>query len=422
MDKKELFSIITKEPIIAEFQKIIGSLELVTTTAQSVHQDQFNFEEYSQIEQLSEPISALIKKQLPENTGENLFMVFDGGFSSFSFDTICHILVKKALTCETITGFIEFTKKILLTKKAIGSHIVVVWGITPKSKCKLTDDIIIVPISELPNSKKQSNLINYQLSQFMNMGLPIDAPSAAIILKFSVEPFLGQLDDKAKQKITDDYLLRRKYVDDILLCLTLIGPCIPTKYKEWFQYDDPEIEEANIHTSFMFPKTEILPMVFRNIGQWDEEKATIAINKFLHLESGVKNKIRVSLERLNLAMRRSYVGDKAVDLSIALESILAEGIGENTHKVSLRSAIIIGGEINDQLRIRAIIGSLYTIRSNMVHNGQVDNKVKPHGLPKMGTSIVVDEAIKITAQIICKILEKNTIPDWYEFELTSRMK
>jgi hypothetical protein len=122
---------------------------------------------------------------------------------------------------------------------------------------------------------------------------------------------------------------------------------------------------------------------------------------------------------LNQAIRRLRSGDRALELAIVLESLLADGPGENTYKVGLRTALLIGGDEDTRLANRAVVGALYTLRSQLVHDGKVSDKVKVVRRGKVNTSQVVSEAVRISAQVIREVLDRGEIPDWYLLEVKS---
>jgi hypothetical protein len=106
-------------------------------------------------------------------------------------------------------------------------------------------------------------------------------------------------------------------------------------------------------------------------------------------------------------------------VSIALESLLADGGTENTYKVGLRSALLLGGELAERLDIRTVVSGTYALRSALVHEGEAGDTIRLKRRGKEKSKEVVNEAILICARVIRRILELGGIPDWYEFELSN---
>ena len=119
--------------------------------------------------------------------------------------------------------------------------------------------------------------------------------------------------------------------------------------------------------------------------------------------------------RLNLAIRRQSIGDRALDVCIALEAILSDGQGENTYKVALRSALLTGLGTE----ARAAVGATYTLRSALVHDGVAPPMVKVAGNGKTRSEEVVAEAIRVCADVIDAVIRRGELPDWYEYEINT---
>lgn len=65
-----------------------------------------------------------------------------------------------------------------------------------------------------------------------------------------------------------------------------------------------------------------LPLRRQSHQQLDASEIQQMISQFKLLEDQTKLKIRVALERFNFALRRGHLGDVAIDLCIALESLV----------------------------------------------------------------------------------------------------
>lgn len=123
------------------------------------------------------------------------------------------------------------------------------------------------------------------------------------------------------------------------------------------------------------------------------------------------------MQRFNQALRRPPHGDRALDLAISLESLLVDGLGENTYKMGLRAAFLLGGSMEQRLEVRAVVGALYTLRSALIHDGILPSKVKVAAAGKRPAKDVVKDATEICARVLRSILDVGTIPNWYEYEL-----
>ena len=123
------------------------------------------------------------------------------------------------------------------------------------------------------------------------------------------------------------------------------------------------------------------------------------------------------MERFDRAMRRHSAGDAAVELAIALDALLSDGESELTWKVSLRSALLAGGDKNARMESRAIIAAVYSLRSTVVHTGKTPPEQKVKRLGKVKTDELVKRGIAITSRVIRAAIDKGKLPDWFEEEI-----
>lgn len=365
---------------------------------------------------LSEPVKIALETQEEFQAASPLYIFRDGGHSIFDAQRVSSFLISRARKTGDLNLTVDWLEKILGTKRAGGKRITALWGIAVSDTVHLIEELDFMPISSLPESKMKDKLLNYHFEKTPT--LPFEAPETALVCKVNIDPFISQLPQETQDISNNPYFIRENLINEILLVLTLIGPRTLTRYISWFQFDDVDLEDARLGQWVGYSFPEIMPRFIKNYGNWDTEIAKLTIKQYMQLEGTVKKKVQIALERLNQAMRRSGIGDKALEVSIALESLLSDGGSENTYKVGLRSSLVLGGELKDKLHIRAIVGGTYKLRSALVHSGEASETVKIVGEGKTKSKDVVDEAIIICAKVIRCILELQEIPNWYKFELS----
>ncbi|WP_059763593.1 hypothetical protein [Burkholderia ubonensis] len=98
-----------------------------------------------------------------------------------------------------------------------------------------------------------------------------------------------------------------------------------------------------IATLKMIRAVEILPA--RQMAyKIDSDAALKLVKNFFALDEHSKKRVRLALKRLNASQRRQSVGDMALELAIAFESLLGDGVPtEMTNKIATRSARLLGG-------------------------------------------------------------------------------
>lgn len=153
----------------------------------------------------------------------------------------------------------------------------------------------------------------------------------------------------------------------------------------------------------------------------DPTEAPQIVQAYLALHGDTRSKVRVALQRLNQALCRGNAGDRAVELSTALEALLGEKDVriEMTHKIKVRSVRLIGGENKVRMKNAVIIKKAYDIRGDLVHTGHVD-AAKSYTIcgESMSVSDIIDQAVLICATLIKIIIRRGSIPDWSIFDIT----
>lgn len=187
----------------------------------------------------------------------------------------------------------------------------------------------------------------------------------------------------------------------------------------WWQFNDPDFAEAAMGTSRTAQLVEILPRPGIVWPVLNTVEAVDVVTRYLALEGDVRFKIRVALKRLSQALRRHDVGDKAIELAIAFETLTSDSdSSEVTNKVKVRSTKLLGGDKEKRLVNYKLIGETYTARSKMVHTGHFDStKQKVYGGESLSYSQALDRAAGLCADLIKIIIIRGAIPNWHEFDI-----
>jgi hypothetical protein len=107
-----------------------------------------------------------------------------------------------------------------------------------------------------------------------------------------------------------------------------------------------------------------------------------------------------------------------LELCIALEALLGDdGVTELTWKVGLRSALLAGQTKAARLRVRTIVHGIYSLRSKVVHTGKTPSTTKVKQRGKMRSHDLVEEGMRVAAQVIASAIELGKLPDWFEEEI-----
>ena len=339
----------------------------------------------------------------------------DGGSYGFSPEMIAPNLIRIAIECASPIKASTWLKSIIESEFTDGFCVRLLWGIKVTSKFEVFNDVFLMPIEEIPNSpqKEWATDDSTWFPSFPHQS-QLGMPKCALVKKLRIQPLIfHSSDEPTNVNRTDNELLK-----EIQSKLTLSGPSPVMECVSWFHFEDK-------YLNFMHERSwghiEAIPAVQETFGDFLPAEAEKIVHSYFQIkEANTKNKIDRAIGRLNLAMRRSDPGDAAVELSIALECLFADNPGENTYKIGLRVALLLGGNATEKIRTRSIISALYTVRSELVHNGSNAEEIKLKKMSeKWSTKELIKEACKISACAISKIIELNELPDWYELELNA---
>lgn len=292
-------------------------------------------------------------------------------------------------------------------------------GIDIDKSFEILPGVQLVRIDDLPDSYLKEHYLGDDRKWHFNNphSEMIGKPRCALVKKLRIEPLLYSSEKKPEKKNPHE---NSKLFEEISLLLTLIGlsPVLTSIY--WFSFEDRDLQGAK-QGGGGWHNHEILPFFFFEKFPIATDAICETVSSYFSMtDIKTKKRILVSLERLSFSLRRRSNGDAAVELSIALESIFAEDFGENTYKIGLRVALLIGGDFDQRKRIRSIIAALYKQRSQFVHRGEYKNKITPKGFEPIEAKEMIKEAASYVAQSLKKIINLGAIPDWNEYELGSK--
>lgn len=370
--------------------------------------------------QLSQPLAAVLSRQPEFPNGVGVMIQHPGGASGFHADNAALDMIRQVRGGADVNAVVDWLERVLHMVEAEGLSVSVLWGISVNRPITLTARLQLVPLNSLPDSQQRDWLLQPRDLSGAALFIPWamrDPPAAAITLRTLVNPVLTKQDSPdSATKVSND-LTDVGILDEARLALTVIGPCAPIHAAGWFQYLDAPLQLASVHSGIRSSHHEIVPITFTSGTPVDPEIAAQVVSAYFKLKEPVHGKVLVALQRLNQALRRLRVEDKALELAIALEVLLTDGAGENTYKVGLRTGLLTEGEADVRLRHRALVSGLYTIRSAVVHDGVAPSKVKLVGIGATDAMSVVTESANVVAYVIKRVILAGILPDWYRFEL-----
>jgi Apea-like HEPN len=372
--------------------------------------------------EFSKGVLRVLEEQEEFADGKALMVNSLDGRLGFQSQFAVLLLMRQARRRMSAEAAVSWLEKVLGTKSAEGIVVYTLWGVDPGKPVKLLDDIDLLPFDSLPDSRQKGGLTSPQWL-YPALSTPMYAwepPAAALVAQVKIAPFLVDIND-APAPAQNAYRTR---FEDIRLCLATNGPAIIIPGPSWFQFLDSDLEAALIGASQNLNHQEIVPIHVPINKTWDASAAPELVKAYLELAStpALKNRVHTAMERLHQALVRRSPADKALELAIALETLLVNSQGEHTFKIALRAALLTAENLEERSRNRAIIEAVYGMRSALMHSGQAPTECKLRGYGKKPSVEVAAEAATITSLIIRRVLAERQLPDWNSLELSIGMQ
>lgn len=156
--------------------------------------------------------------------------------------------------------------------------------------------------------------------------------------------------------------------------------------------------------------------------QIDEAKRLYLI--LVNLDSNVRKKLGIPIDRWIKSKTSGDPVDKMIDLGIAFEALYLSDIKEKTElsfRLRLYASWHLGRDKEDRKALMTEFRAIYNCRSNAVHKGKLDEKVKI-GEERIPISEFIARAQDLCRESIMKILDDGRFPDWNTLILGGELK
>ena len=277
-------------------------------------------------------------------------------------------------------------------------------GIKLLGSCSLGLGIELVPWDSLSSSMKKS------IYERFNVMPPIHLPTAALLRPVIVPKFhVREVDFKVH-----GFNLQHQHeeLQDALLCSGLIGPVAAYLLAWWLEPPDwAPINSGGYGSQYQ--------VGFSQAKEWPAggcEQASQLIAAFRILREPLKVRLRLTMQRLNSAMRRLTPVDAAIDLGIVFEILFLQDSSadrsELTFKLRVRAARFLETNPKERRRIFGLLGDLYKVRSAAVHTGKVPEKIKD-----VPAQDLLDQGFGLAATALTRLISEGD-PDWDQIILS----
>jgi hypothetical protein len=309
--------------------------------------------------------------------------------------------IGKSVKKRGVQGTLDWLYKAHRTEKFLSRKYSVMVGVTVAEPVRFSNGVEMLPVEELrPSWHVDQVKAVYRGPRFLIERTP-----------WHVTGMLRTVEEVFSPNVSEH---RTEYAEfhEIALAATVASDeGAPVIELSWSEFDDLELEDAEIGKGHMPGRYEGRPPQFENveIGSLEIEW----IERYLALKGTTKAAMKTAASRLNMAKRRLDDGNKAIDLSTAFEAVLSRAgeQGEMTYKFRLRAALLLADTYEERMAISKQMAELYRVRGKIVH-GDTDDA------PDHSKRAIAEWGMKACGELLRKILLKGKLPDFARLELT----
>ena len=283
-------------------------------------------------------------------------------------------------------------------------NLTLISGIDFSGKFELVDGIFFCDARNLPDEIIRNVDSKFeQLSRRNSFGRSIHPPYTFLFQPIKID--LLSNDSKDDRKNIINYIDNESLITNFLsLFSNDHAPCVEIR---WCILEDSTPLSGIIDTGFTHYIDVIKP---KHFAQWTDIDTAYVRDLFLKYKS-IEERLRlpldISLVRRCQAMNTWNNVNKAIDLGIALESILTKPStnGELTLQIRIIGSKLVCSDISRRKEVSSLLSALYSIRSSAVHEGVLKDTYSVHGRGKLSPNVILDEGFPILRDCLVKIIE-----------------
>lgn len=345
-------------------------------------------------------VNALL--ELPEVVAcEGKYYNYGSSRSLFSVPMLAYSVVKRALEQDVenaIDAFFEFIRQ----DYNLRIQVALVHGLKVERKYEICDGVFISSLDDVPSIKLKEFLSDLPVKNEFESGFfthytrPKQLPDAVLYRLTEVRPKMLSLDDDA---IFDGDEKGSVFLNSVLKLLTLIGPSPVISLHQFSELHEEELLSVLGNSSGIISYTAMGYYDCHLVTEEEIDSIRLVLIEYFKLNASQREKFDVPLHRLNEAVRHENPIDRAIDLGVALESLLLHGASEKSQlslQLRLRGAWLLGENAASRKRIYFQLRDLYECRSAATHSGRLTKKVKDNELAEAS----LKEGLRLCADAI----------------------
>jgi hypothetical protein len=346
-----------------------------------------------------------------------------GGFGMAMQDYVLSlVLINGVIDGHSAKSLIAEARAFAASRTSITEWYTPLAGVTVTEAVSLGRDIDLIPWADVPDGDQKTKFGPDSLRPKLALSIQIFpqmlavATSAIRIRSAECQVLFSSYKDAkiAIEDIASENAARNVQVQDIVRCITALSVLPVAAIGNWGQFNQKianNIGGAGYSYGQALFESALHAASSKPVAL-DGASVALLFHRFEDFNASEKSVMRVALDRLNQALRRQNIVDKAIDLGIALEVMLLHGIGENDRgelrfRSSIRGATFLGGGKPERLKTLKLLKDAYDLRSKAVHSGVLKKEKK--GLPP---ERVLEDATSTCARIARKLINRGSFPDW----------
>ncbi|QBR04222.1 HEPN domain-containing protein [Paraburkholderia pallida] len=288
-------------------------------------------------------------------------------------------------------------------------------GISVKEQIELSNEIFLGPLAAVPSDSLQQFIARRSMGAAVIPGMtPVQVDEKRPPLEAALYRLKEVRPKWFRQPVNGEPL---PFVQDAISLtavanlLTLIGPSSPFIVSAYTELADGELLKGRTGFSWNNPPEET--RIVENVAVSTEEIRDLlpTIRSYLALPERIEKQLQVPLHRLNEAVRHRNSVDRALDLGIALESLLLsqqQSKDQLSLQFRLRGAWLLGKDGNERTALYKQLETLYTYRSLAAHSGAVE----PSKTPAAEVEATLKDGLRLCASAIRRVIDSSGYPDW----------
>src|ERR1700730_15348852 len=280
-----------------------------------------------------------------------------GGGVSVGLPSIARLLLARAIATSDVRGTVDRFVSFVADNAARATAVLAISGIKTAGRIKLGPDVSLITITELPPSPQRGLALGQKpISPFG----PRFAIPSALTTRFLFRPVFYRPKDPQPPEVMGAHIPTARAqspLEEAFDLLSVLG-IYPTLGMVCVHPDDWLMSGGMTSGWGHSSSGEHL----RHEVEVPAREAEALSTAYFSLGPQKRNKmLRIALGRLGRAGRERDFADRAIDLGIALESLLLHDIkerGEFSFRLSIRGAWLIGGNDAERLSIQKSLKNL----------------------------------------------------------------